>query len=108
MIMNGLEEYIKRHGRHLTERLALDSTEVRWSAAKVRKAVERRVYYNVTKSTVGDMVYLANEYHARCPRHHKVQCIKYVLRIVGDVAMEGYAFDDWLARDGSVDLGEYM
>ncbi len=107
MIMKGLEEYIKRHGRHLTERLALDSTVVRWNAAKVRKAVEGRIYYNVTGSTVGDMVYLVNEYHARCPRHHKVQCIKYVLRIVGDMALEGKAFDDWLAKDSTVDLCRY-
>ena len=108
MIMKGLEEYIKRHGRHLTERLALDSTVVRWDAAKVRKAVEGRAYYNVTGFTVGDMVYLVNEYHARYPRPHKAQCIKYILRIVEDVAFEGKAFDDWLAKGSTVDLGRYI
>lgn len=106
--MKGLEEYIKRHGRHFTERLALDSTVVRWDAAKVRKAVEGRVYYNVTGSTVGDMVYLVNEYHARCPRPHKVQCIKYVLRVVEDVTLEGKAFGDCLAKGSTVDLGRYI
>lgn len=106
--MKGLEEYIKRHGRHLTERLALDSTVVRWDAAKVRKAVEGRVYYNVTGFTVGDMVYLVNEYHARYPRPHKAQCIKYVLRVVEDVTLEGKAFGDWLAKGSTVDLGRYI
>ncbi len=106
--MKGLDEYIRRHGRHLTEELALDSVKVRWGTSKVRKAVEGRVYYNVTRATVGDMVYLVNKYHSRCPGLHKSTCIKHVLGIVGDVSMEGHAFDDWLGKGSDVDLGRYI
>ena len=56
--MKGLEEYIKRHGKHFTEQLASKVIEEKWNPSKVEKDAQKYVYYNVTGSTVGDMAYL--------------------------------------------------
>ncbi len=106
--MKGLKEYLARHGRHLTERLVMDSIKIKWNTAEVMETSETMVYYNVTGSTVGDMVYLANEYHARCPKHHKARCVRYALETIGDAALEGHAFDRWLERGCCIDLVRYI
>ena len=58
--MKGLRQYIKKHGKHFTEELAYKTAGKRWSSTQIEKATQREVYYNVTASTLGDIVYLAN------------------------------------------------
>lgn len=64
--MKGLKEYIKKHGKHFTERLAEDALRwdsiLFWETDKVMKALNRKVWYNVQSLTIGDIVYLVNNY----------------------------------------------
>ena len=63
--MKGLEAYIKKHGKHFTEDLATRVTCGKWNPSKVEAAAQSKVYYNVTASTVGDMVYLLDMAYER-------------------------------------------
>ena len=58
--IKGLRRYIKKHGRHLTEELAKNAIFFFWTPEEIMSSSQRKVYYNVTGATVGDMVYLAN------------------------------------------------
>ncbi len=52
--MKGLRKYIAKHGRHLTEQLAMDALECRWNIPEVVKATESRVRsYSRRYSTYG-------------------------------------------------------
>lgn len=46
------------HGRHFTEELVRDAIYNRWSSLEIRKASEGQVYYNVSKATLDDVVYM--------------------------------------------------
>ena len=56
--MKGLEQYIEKYGNHFTEELASDITLKKWDSSKIQKSAQKKVYYNVTGSTSGDMMYL--------------------------------------------------
>lgn len=104
--MKGLEEYIEVHGRHFTEELGYAVSGGRYDADKVGRMAQRKVYYNVTGSTLGDMVYLANTYwhqpYPDCKRLNK--CIDFALCIVGSYYFHGgKVFDMWLES-----LPDYM
>lgn len=64
--MRGLEEYIERHGRHFTMKLAEDVLDkdgiLFWKPDTVMRAMNRRVWYNTNSSTEGDIIYLVNNY----------------------------------------------
>lgn len=98
--MKGLKEYIAKHGKHFTEELALDVVAKRWNTGQVKKDVNRRVWYNVTGATFGDIIYLTNfAYKDYPPSGHntKNKCIDYALSVVGDVNSTGLAFAGWFA-----------
>lgn len=95
--MKGLKEYIKKHGKHFTEELALRVSGGKFSTDQVEKAAQRRVYYNVTGSTLGDMVYLTNETYKGWRYRTVDRCIIYTLYIVGEYKYHGgVLFEGWL------------
>ena len=103
--MKGLKRYLARHGRHFTVKLAMDVIDCKWDANEVKKASDAMVYYNVSKSTLGDMVYLANLFAYDLPKR---RCIEYTLEMVGNVYAEGRAFNAWIILDEDIDLGKYI
>ena len=95
--MKGLQEYIKKHGKHFTEDLALKVSGGKFSADQVAKAAQERVYYNVTGSTLGDMIWLTNEIYNGYKFRTAGRCVVYTLNIVGDYKYHGGAlFKSWL------------
>jgi hypothetical protein len=58
--MKGLKEYIKKHGKHFTEELAYVATEKYWDAKEIDAALQKKVYYNVSGYTKGDIIYIFN------------------------------------------------
>lgn len=105
--MKGLEEYIKVHGRHFTEQLALAVTEGKWDGIKVSKAAQRKVYFNVTGSTLGDMVFLTNEAYDPLLYHITLdRCVCYMLMIIGDFLNYRNLFDEWL-EDYQMEYGSF-
>jgi hypothetical protein len=107
--MKGLEEYISKHGRHFTEELASYVTEGRWNPSKVERDAQRHVYYNVTGSTPGDMVYLMTFWKEDMPYNRK---IKVMLSWVEDYNKTGSPFLIWLTvmivRKESFDFTPYI
>lgn len=83
--MKGLRKYIAKHGRHLTEQLAMDVLECRWNIPEVVKATESRVYYNVSEATLGDIVLMVNHFNSCFIGANKYDCVKWALSKVGDV-----------------------
>lgn len=105
--MKGLKQYIKKHGRHFTEELAMSATRGRWSTEEIISKVETYVYYNITGSTVGDIVFLVNfaKDSGRSFLRTKHQCIKFALCIVGEYAMhDGVMFNKWVGDTKNFDL----
>lgn len=105
--MKGLREYIAKHGRHFTEELAEDAIVMRWSTWEIDKSSKDLVYYNVSSATLGDIAYLTN-LHYQKKHSSKARSIKKALDIVGDVCMNGYAFNLWLQGGSDIDLGDYI
>lgn len=103
--MKGLRKYITRHGRHFTVELVMDIMDCKWNADEVKKASEARVYYNVTRSTLGDMIFLANLFAYDLPKR---RCIEYALEMVGNADAEGRAFNAWITLDEDIDLSKYI
>lgn len=95
--MKGLEQYIRKHGNHFTKELALKVTGDRWSSYDIERAAQKRVYYNVTKSTIGDMIYLADMVCNRPSQRVRLnKGIKEVLCWVQDYKRSGSPFCIWL------------
>lgn len=61
--MKGLKRYIRKHGKHFTEELALAVAD-KWSVEQVMNSAQKKVYYNITSATDGDIAYLANTCNA--------------------------------------------
>lgn len=110
-IMRGLKRYIRRHGRHFTEELALHATGGSWNSSRVLKKASGMVYYNVTGSTVGDMVFLANlPKDSGLPFSRTLQgCIKFALSIIGDYSFhDGRVFDRWTLENKDFDFTPFI
>lgn len=90
--MVGLREYTKKHGKHFTKQLALDVSGGRFNADQVIKAAQKKVYYNVTESTLGDMIYLVNS----CTLTKKDKCVDYALSTIGDYFSTEKPFSTWI------------
>ena len=108
--MKGLRKYLAKHGKHLTVRLAKKATGNRWSAHEIELSSERIIYYNVTGSTLGDIVFLTNYYYdSQLPsRTPKLVCVKKTLKLVEDVNAKEFAFDLLSTLDENLDLGKYL
>lgn len=106
--MKGLEKYIAKHGRHLTEQLAMDALECRWKIPEVVKATESKVYYNVSGATLGDIVLMVNHFNSRFIDANKYDCVKWALSKVEDVNTNGYAFEILIESYNDIDLRKYI
>ena len=109
--MKGLGKYIKKYGKHFTEQLAMSVTNGKWSPSEIMEKAQSMVYYNVTGSTVGDIVFLAN--YARdtgksfCKTRHN--CVRFALCIVGEYALhDGVMFNKWVGDTKDFDLTPYI
>lgn len=103
--MKGLRRYIAKHGRHFTTELVMKVIDCKWHPHEITRSTEGRVYYNVSSSTLGDLVFLVNIFS---DSFSKRRCMDYALDIVGDVSKEGYAFNAWLMSNEDIDLTEYV
>ena len=109
--MRGLRQYIKKHGRHFTEELAMTVTNGRWDSSEIMEKAESMVYYNVTGSTVGDIVFLTNYAKDTGKSFYKTKynCVKFALCIVGEYALrDGAMFRKWTEDNRDFDLTEYI
>lgn len=106
--MKGLRKYIAKHGRHLTEQLAMDVLECRWNIPEVVKATESKVYYNVSEATLGDIVLMVNHFNSCFIDANKYDCVKWALSKVGDVNTNGYAFEILIESYNNIDLRKYI
>lgn len=94
--MKGLKQYIRKHGRHFTNELALAVTE-KWNVEQVMSSAQKKVYYNVTSATDGDIVYLVNAFSA-FDGLSKGESLNISLNIVGDyIGGKEYAFRYFIA-----------
>lgn len=61
-MIKGLKEYVEKHGMHLTRELAesILGEDQRWSLEEIRKIMDKRVWFNTTSATDGDILYLGN------------------------------------------------
>ena len=89
--MKGLEQYLEKYGKHFTEALVKDVLVLKWSPREIENSAQRRVYYNVTESTLGDMVYLVHLFSDK-----KDRGIKDMLAYIGNVRNNGTAFTEWV------------
>ncbi len=109
--MKGLRQYIKKHGRHFTEELAMTVTGGRWNSSEIMEKAESMVYYNVTGSTVGDIVFLTNYVKDTGKSFYKTKynCIRFALCIVGEYALrDGAMFKKWVGENKDFDLTHYI
>lgn len=99
--MKGLNKYIKKHGKHFTEQLAYDAAlSSKWNRKQIEGAIQKKVWYNVTGSTIGDIIYLVNECYDDdnfMGYGRKSKCISYTLLYIGNYKnFGGKLFDQWL------------
>lgn len=113
--MKGLEEYIAKHGNHFTEELAHKATKKKWDVRQIERAAQKRVYYNVTGTTSGDMIYLMDLMHTKQSFEGKTNYgreIKDMLLWVGDYRKKGSPFCIWLTmmiiKEKSFDFTPYI
>ena len=73
-------------------------TKRRWNASKIEKEAQSRVYYNVTGSTKGDMVYMMDMFrYFLSEQYTHRKCITLMLKWVGDYSKTGSPFCMWLS-----------
>ena len=103
--MKGLKKYIDRYGYHFTEELGYRAaSKPKWNSNDLVNELEGRVYYNVTGSTLGDMVYMANREGLS-----KRRGVNYALSIVGDYDYYGgRVFKEWLHQVEDFDFTPYI
>ena len=109
--MKGLEEYVDRHGMHFTEELASEVTNGRWNPSQIMEKAQSMVYYNVTGSTVGDIVFLANYAKDTGKPFYKTRhnCVRFALCVVGEYALhDGVMFTKWVGDAKDFDLTPYI
>ena len=108
--MKGLKQYIRKHGKHFTEELALGATNGKWTKDDLVDLVESQVYYNVTGSTFGDIVFLVNYAKDSGKSFFKTkhQCVRFALGIIGEYAMyDGVMFNRWVRDNRNFDLASF-
>lgn len=108
--MRGLEEYIRVHGEHLTERLVKDTTYIKWDSPRIGMSLEGQVYYNVTKATLGDILFLANVFYKKGSTASLRKRLKLVYAVIGKWDMKGTAFTIFQLqnKDRDIDLKDYI
>ena len=90
-----LEEYIKANGKHFTPELTEKVLDIKWSGDTIQKFLEGRVYYNVTGSSLDDIVFWMN-YYGKEKGRRKSQCWRQVKTLIEDYRNKGKFFDRWI------------
>ena len=118
--MIGLKEYIDRHGLHFTEELAAEAIKSfgddLWDASKVDAMLQKRVYYNTTGTTKGDIVYIANMARSilfQKEENLQKKCLEYIISVIQGVeGYDGIAFSSGAAgmefKEEDFDLTIYL
>jgi hypothetical protein len=108
--MKGLKEYIRKYGRHFTKELAYDAVRWKWPLKDIEDTAQSKVYYNVTGSTLGDIVYLVHIVHDAYPEEYyrKDYCVDYALAVIRDVRYTGSAFSNWILTIRDFDFTPYI
>ena len=109
--MKGLRKYIKKHGKHFTEKLAMAVTNGWWDSSQIMEKAQSMVYYNVTGSTVGDIVFLANFVKDTGKPFYKTKhnCVRFALCIVEEYALhDGVMFTKWVGDTKDFDFTPYI
>lgn len=109
--MKGLKAYTKKHGKHFTEKLAASATSGKWSPSEIMQEAQGMVYYNVTGSTVGDIVFLANYAKDTGKPFYRTKhnCVRFALCIIGEYALhDGVMFSKWVGDSRDFDLTPYI
>ena len=106
--MKGLKEYIKKHGKHFTEELAYEAAGRKWSLKDIERSTQKKVYYNVTGTSMADMTYHVNRIHLDTG-WSKRKCIGLTLKIVGDYKVgRDLALRNFIHRDKAFDFTPYI
>lgn len=104
--MKGLNEYMKKHGKHFTMELAcVAAGKVRWSFKEIDTSLQRKVYYNVSGCTSGDIVFFANTSRLRRKREIVRTLLENVMYIVG---FSDRMFSRWILINEDFDLTPYV
>lgn len=109
--MKGLKEYIEKHGKHFTVKLAYDVGGHKWTAENIKNSAQKKVYYNVTGSTLGDMVFIVHLYWHTFYNKSKNSCLDNMLSIIGNYYFYGgKVFDLWLytIKEETFDFTPYI
>jgi len=109
--MKGLRQYIRKHGKHFTEELAMTVTKGKWNSSEIMEKAESMVYYNVTGSTIGDIVFLTNYAGNEGTSFHRTKhnCIRHALHIIEDYTFrEGAIFSMWIKETNDFDFTPYI
>ena len=111
--MKGLKKYLKKHGNHFTEQLAYDvALNKRWNKKQIENSIRNMVWYNVTGSSIGDIIYLVNECYDDenfMGYGRKSKCISYTLLYIGDFKnYGGKLFKQWLREYPDFDFTPYI
>ena len=99
--MKGVMEYIDKHGNHFTRQLVEDIMPLKWNVDDIMDSAQKRVYYNVTGSTDGDMAYITQWLYDTdgWPKtDNKTGCINRMLWFIGNYEVGTYFFCSWLFK----------
>ena len=103
--MRGLEEYVCKHGKHFTEDLAHAVSGYRWSYKEIEESLQKRVYYNVSGCTSGDIVYCVNGLDLE----NRKEIVSFLLRcVMYDVGASDKLFDLWVMCNQDFDFTPYI
>lgn len=96
--IRGKWKYIRKYGRHLTEQLVESLLPCVWNVPTVLESLQKKVYYNVTSSTTGDVLYMMNYARYLCNDHlSKNDATDKTISVIGDYEKgKNAAFESFL------------
>lgn len=123
--MVGLAQYVKKYGNHFTIPLAkeavkylrcTDGSSPKCDVKYIEEAIQKRVYYNITNSTLGDIVYMVyvaySNLPSEMPRKRKISIDNALALIESTDSYEGMAFSSWIAgmdfKEEDFDFNAYI
>jgi len=105
--MKGLKEYIRKNGKHITEKL-LRTINGKWSVKDIEKSAQKEVYYNVTDASKADLAYHVNRIH-KDTGWSKRKCLIKSLDIIGNYKVgRNLALRDFIQREKDFDFTPYI
>lgn len=105
--MEGLKQYIRKHGRHFTEELAYIAVPIKWDLPSIEKVIKEEVWYNCWSATKGDMLYLVNMAYQLTGKNKRT-CILFMLGTVGDYVERDTWFDAWVLDSEGINVKDYI